>query len=82
MTGAGLSLTARGRTHIASAQPRMDFDTDSALLRGAIDSFVPGAVICREESLTAPSVEMDQFARTLLSEKLPVRAQAIKVQAR
>lgn len=39
--------------------------------RSAPSFLVPGAVIHREASLTAPSVEMDQFARTLLSEKLP-----------
>lgn len=67
---------------IACAQPRMDFDAEGALRRGAKDTLRDGIVSHREEVLRVPGIPFATFSRLGLADKVPGIAQAIRVQDR
>ncbi len=67
---------------LATAQPRMDFDSEAAQKRGAVDYVEEGLVLRREERLTVSSVSPSTFSGSWISKALPALRQAIKVQGR
>lgn len=67
---------------MTTAQPRMDFDTESGRLRGAVDRVDRGWVVHREERLRSPSAALSSFSRSRPCDKLPAFDQAFRVPGR